>query len=133
MAKTFNDIFPNGKGFVAKPGRRWKSVLDGRNFIETDITGLDSTGHLYCTVDQNGVTKLYAPYIFNLELIEEPTGREAIHAALDAYLDAKEKYDKADAVFDEAASLREKRLAERNDADSQRYAQAESLKKLLNL
>lgn len=61
----------------------------------------------------------FEPHISNLELVEEPTGREAIHAAVDAYLDAQEK-----CVWENRTLANT--MAERNK-------NLEALKKLLNL
>lgn len=79
-------------------------------------------------------TRTIAPHISNLELVEEePTGRKAIHAALDAYLDATEIVEMVSTDAEKARMDFEAKDHALYVSVQSRDKAAESLKKLLNL
>lgn len=131
MAKTFNDMFPGGEGFVAKPGRKWKSVRTGNIYSETERTHV-LEGEMRGIIREPTGEKSYQPYVRDLTLLE-PTGRETIHAALDAYLDAAEIVEMCSTNAEKARKNFEAEDHALYVSVQSRDERMESLKKLLNL
>ena len=130
MAKTFNDIFPGGSGWEPA-NRSWRHKGTGHVVKEMPNSEIDGNivEGLYCTTCE------YAqPYVSkDLELIEEPTGREAIHAAVDAYLDAAEIVEMCSTNVEKARKNFEAEDHALYVSVQSRDERMEALKKLLNL
>lgn len=132
--KKFTDIFNDSNPFVAKPGRRWKSTRTGNIYSETGCTRV-LEGEMLGIIREPTGAKTYQPYVRYLELVSdpEPTGREAIHAAVDAYLDARNNSINAAEANESVRRALDEAGNKANAAWDERMKAAESLKKLLNL